>query len=207
MSKKDDMATPASRPATKDLFLDAAERLLVEVGYARITTRAVAKEAGANHGLVHYYFGSMDELFVQVFERFTQKLIERQRSKYSADIPFTEKWRTAMGYLEEDLASGYQKVWLELQALAWNNPDLRDRVKQVNGEWRAVLTDAISQAAKEYDLDTRSFPVEAITSLVMTFNIGMILERHSGVSDGHPVLLDAIDSWLESLERRREEPR
>ena len=201
------MATPASRPATKDLFLDAAERLLVEVGYARITTRAVAKEAGANHGLVHYYFGSMDELFVQVFERFTQKLIERQRSKYSADIPFTEKWRTAMGYLEEDLASGYQKVWLELQALAWNNPDLRDRVKQVNGEWRAVLTDAISQAAKEYDLDTRSFPVEAITSLVMTFNIGMILERHSGVSDGHPVLLDAIDSWLESLERRREEPR
>lgn len=201
------MATPASRPATKDLFLDAAERLLVEVGYARITTRAVAKEAGANHGLVHYYFGSMDELFVQVLERFTQKLIERQRSMYSADIPFTEKWRTAMGYLEEDLASGYQKVWLELQALAWNNPDLRDRVKHVNAEWRAVLTDAISQAAKEYDLDTRSFPVEAITSLVMTFNIGMILERHSGVSDGHLVLLDAIDAWLESLERRREEPK
>ena len=207
MTKKDDMATPASRPATKDLFLDAAERLLVEVGYARITTRAVAKEAGANHGLVHYYFGSMDELFVQVLERFTQKLIERQRSMYSADIPFTEKWRTAMGYLEEDLASGYQKVWLELQALAWNNPDLRDRVKHVNAEWRAVLTDAISQAAKEYDLDTRSFPVEAITSLVMTFNIGMILERHSGVSDGHLVLLDAIDAWLESLERRREEPK
>ena len=201
------MPKTMSRPATKDLFLDAAERLLVEVGHARITTRAVAKEAGANHGLVHYYFGSMEELFVQVLERFTSQLIERQRSMYAADIPFIDKWRAAMGYLEEDLASGYQKVWLELQALAWNNPNLRARLKHVNAEWRAVVTDAISQATKQYGLDTRSFSVESITALVMTFNLGIILERHSGVSTGHVELLDAIDTWLESLEPRREGPR
>lgn len=53
-----------------------------------------------------------------------------------------------MSYLEKDLVSGYEKVWLELQALAWNKPDLRDRVTLVNAEWRSVVTDAISQAAK-----------------------------------------------------------
>lgn len=187
--------------------MDAAERLLVRVGYAGITTRAVAEEAGANHGLVHYYFGSMDELFVQVLERFTRRLIERQRSMFAADVPFIEKWRAAMSYLEEDLASGYQKVWLELQALAWNKPHLQDRVKHVNDEWRSVVTDAISQASDVYELDTRSFPVEAITSLVMTFNLGIILERHSGVFDGHRELLDAIDRWLEFLEKGREKTR
>jgi AcrR family transcriptional regulator len=201
------MAKAAPRVETKELFLDAAERLLVRVGYAGITTRAVAEEAGANHGLVHYYFGSMDELFVQVLESFTQRLIERQRSMYSADIPFIEKWRAAMGYLGEDLASGYQKVWLELQALAWNKPHLQDRVRVVNAEWRSVVIDAISQAAKTYSLDTRSFPVEAIATLVMTFNLGIILERHSGVFDGHRELLEAIDRWLESLEKEREEGR
>ena len=39
--------------------MDAAEHLLYEVGYAGVTTRAVAEAAGVNHGLVHYYFGSM----------------------------------------------------------------------------------------------------------------------------------------------------
>ena len=201
------MAEAPTRVETKDLFLDAAERLLVRVGYARITTRAVAEEARANHGLVHYYFGSMDELFVQVLERFTQRLIDRQRKMYAADIPFVEKWRAAMTYLEEDLGSGYQKVWLELQALAWNKPDLRDRVAGVNSEWRSVLSDAISHAAKEYGLDERSFPVEALTALVMTFNLGIILERHSGVSAGHSELLAAVDRWLETMEKGREKAR
>jgi AcrR family transcriptional regulator len=199
------MATATPRVETKELLLDAAERLLVRVGYAGITTRAVAEEAGANHGLVHYYFGSMDELFVQVLESFTERLIERQRSMYSADIPFIEKWRAAMSFLEEDLASGYQKVWLELQALAWNKPHLQDRIRHVNAEWRSVVIDAISQASMAYGLDSRSFPVEAIASLVMTFNLGIILERHSGVFDGHRELIEAIDRWLESLENGREE--
>src|SRR5579864_3062598 len=95
------VVTPA-REEAEQAFLDAAERLLVSVGYANITTRKLAEEAGLNHGLVHYYFGSMQELLVQVLERFTDRLIARQRAMYAANIPFIEKWRTAMRYLEED---------------------------------------------------------------------------------------------------------
>ena len=192
-----------SRAAAETALLDAAERLLIEIGYAEISTRRLATEAGLNHGLVHYYFGSMDELFVQVLERFTHRLIERQRSMYDAPVPFIDKWRTAMRYLDEDFESGYQKVWLELQALAWNKPALRGNLARVNAEWHSVLMDAMSKAAGEYDFNTDSFPVEAIVSLTMAFNLGMILERHSGVTEGHHGLLDAIDRWLESLEEKR----
>ena len=83
------------RKATAEAFLDAAERLLVEVGHAGVSTRRLAAKAGANQGLVHYYFGSIDELFVQVLERFTERLVARQREMYAADLPFIEKWRTA----------------------------------------------------------------------------------------------------------------
>jgi AcrR family transcriptional regulator len=178
--------------------MDAAERLLVEVGYAGITTRKLAAEAGVNHGLVHYYFGSMENLFAETLERFTERLIERQRAMYSADIPFIEKWRSAMGYMDVDLESGYQKVWLELQALAMNRPELRARVAQVNGEWRAVLTEAFAKAMDEYGLE--GLDVHAVVSLVMTFNLGIILERHTGIFEGHRELLAAIDAWLQSLE-------
>ncbi|HEU5441905.1 MAG TPA: helix-turn-helix domain-containing protein [Ktedonobacterales bacterium] len=194
------MAEPEVHISTEEAFLDAAERLLVEIGYAKITTRRLAVEAGANHGLIHYYFGSMEQLFVRVLERFTDRLIERQRAMYAAPMPFTEKWRMAMRYLDEDRASGYQKIWLELQALAWNRPELADRVALVRLRWADVLREALGKAMAEYGLDTARFPVAAIAALVGTFNEGVMLERLSGISEGHGELLAMIDRWLVSLE-------
>jgi TetR/AcrR family transcriptional regulator len=189
-----------SREAIKGRFLDAAERLLIDEGYAAITTRRVAVEAGANHGLIHYYFGSMDELLARVLERFTERLVERQRAMYSADVPFREKWETAWRFQEEDLEAGYPKIWLELQAASWNRSDLRDRVARVNAEWRTVLTEAFSNAAREYGLDRRQFPVEALVSLMMTFGQGYALERLVGIDEGHRALLAWIGKWLKNLE-------
>jgi AcrR family transcriptional regulator len=182
-----------SRVDMEERFLDAAERLLVDVGFAGITTRRLAEEAGANHGLVHYYFGSMEQLLVRVLERFTERLIARQRAMYAADAPFVDKWRRAMQYLDEDFASGYQKVWLELQALSWNRPELRDCVARVHGEWRDVLLEAFAQAQREHELD---IPVDALVSLVMTFNEGIMLERLTGFDSGQRQLLAWIDGWL-----------
>jgi AcrR family transcriptional regulator len=189
------VTTPSvSRRETEDAFLDAAERLLVSVGHAGISTRALAQEAGANHGLVHYYFGSMENLLARVLERFTERMIERQRAMYAAPgVPFVEKWRHAMRYLDADRE--YQKVWFELNALAWNRPELRERVAHVNAEWRAVLRAAFADLGVD-------MPLEALVSLVITFNEGIILERLSGIETGQAELLDWIDGWLE----RRESP-
>jgi AcrR family transcriptional regulator len=182
----------AARTAAEEALLDAAERLLAEVGYAGITTRRLAQEAAVNHGLVHYYFGSNENLLVQTLERFTGRLIARQRELYAADLPFAEKWRTAMRYLVADDVS-YQKIWLELQALAWNNPDIKARLVTVNAEWRAVLIDAFEQPRRELGIE---IPLEALVSLVMTFNLGLIIERLGGVETGHRELLDWIEQWI-----------
>ena len=183
-----------ARSAAEEALLDAAERLLVEVGHAGITTRKLADAAGVNNGLVHYYFGSVENLLVRALERFTERMIERQRELYASDEPFVEKWRTAMRYLvAEDVT--YEKVWLELQAMAWNDPDLRERLVKVNAEWRAVLTDAFREPHRELGID---MPLEALVSLVITFNLGIIVERLGGIETGHAELLDWIDEWLSS---------
>ena len=197
-------AQPSTRAETEDAFLDAAERLLIEVGYSGISTRRLAEEAGANHGLVHYYFGSMENLFVRVLERFTERLVARQREMYSrTDMSGVEKWKTAMGYLESDLAAGYPKIWLELQALGWNRPDIAARVTEVNREWRDVLTDAFDRMLGEYGLDRERFPLAALVSLVMTFNEGIMVERLSGISSGHRDLMEMVGRWLEALEEAK----
>lgn len=194
------MANPqtAPRPKPEEALLDAAERLLVEVGYAGITTRRLAAEASVNQGLVHYYYGSLENLLVQVLERFTARMIERQRTMYAAEMPFIEKWRTAMRYLVAD--SDYQKVWWELQALAWNRPELREHVARVDDEWRAVLTEAFAEPHERYGVE---LPLEALVSLVITFNAGVILERLAGITTGHQELLDWIDGWIERKEKEQ----
>jgi AcrR family transcriptional regulator len=181
-----------ARVAAEEALLDAAERLLVDVGYAGITTRRLAEAAGVNHGLVHYYFGSNENLLVRALERFTERLIVRQREMYAADVPFIEKWRTAMRYLiSEDVT--YEKIWLELQALAWNNAAVRARLERVDAEWRAVLTEAFEEPHRELGIE---IPLDALVTLVITFNIGIMVERLGGIETGHAELLDWIDAWL-----------
>jgi AcrR family transcriptional regulator len=182
-----------AREAAEDALLDAAEQLLIDVGYAGVTTRRLAEKAGVNHGLVHYYFGSIENLLVRTLERFTERLITRQRELYAAELPFLEKWRTAMRYLtSEDV--GYEKIWLELQALSWNDPELRERLAQVNDEWRSVLLEAFDQPRRDYGID---MPLDALVSLVMTFNLGIILERLGGIDTGHRELLEWIERRLD----------
>jgi TetR/AcrR family transcriptional regulator len=188
------VTTKAARSAAEEALLDAAERLLVDIGYAGITTRRLAEEAGVNHGLVHYYFGSNENLLVRALERFTDRLIARQRELYEGEGPLIDKWRTAMRYLlSEDVT--YEKAWAELQALAWNHPEIRERLARVNAEWRTVLTDAFREPHRELGIE---MPLDALVSLVMTFNIGIMVERLGDIEAGHRELLDWIDQWLSS---------
>jgi AcrR family transcriptional regulator len=194
MTKTAVEARTSARVAAEEALLDAAERLLVDVGHAGITTRKLAEEAGVNHGLVHYYFGSNENLLARALERFTERLIERQRELYASEEPFVDKWRTAMRYLVGEDQT-YEKVWLELQALAWNDAELRARLARVNEEWRAVLTEAFAEPHRELGIE---LPLDALVSLVMTFNIGIMVERLGGVDTGHRELLDWIEEWLSS---------
>src|SRR3954470_6183822 len=172
MTKSLQATKTSARATAEEALFDAAERLLVDVGYAGITTRRLAEEAGVNHGLVHYYFGSNQNLLLQMLERFTARLIARQEALYAADAPYVEKWRTAMAHLMSDDVA-YEKVWLELQAMGWNNAELRGRLARVNDEWRRVLTQAFEVPHRELGM---TMPLEAFVSLVMTFNIGIMVE-------------------------------
>ena len=64
----------------------------------------------------------------------------------------------------------------------------------MNEEWRQVLREAFEQPRVEYGLE---IPLEALVSLVMTFNLGVMLERLGGIDTGHRELLDWIERRLD----------
>lgn len=176
--------------------MNAAERILVREGHAGVTTRRVSAEAGVNQGLIHYYFGSLDELFVRVFERFTERLLERQRALYASDQPFLQTWRQAMAYLDQDVADGYQKIWGELYSRALNAPSLRPRLTKAYAQWRDVLRAGLRRGYDEHGLAGLGLSLESWVTLVITFNAGLGMEQLAGVRTGHRELLADIDRWL-----------
>lgn len=191
---------PADRHATAEALLDATERILARDGAAGLSTRRIAAEAGQTHGLIRYHFGSVEELLIRTLQRGTERILARQRQLYAGEGPFIDKWRTAMGYLQDDLAGPFPKLAGELIALGWNEPAYRDALRQMMEGFTEMLGEAVEGALGEYDLE--GVDVTALATLVRTFQLGMLVEGLAGIDTGHDRLLGAIDAWLEQLPRR-----
>jgi AcrR family transcriptional regulator len=184
--------------------MDAAERLLYEVGYAGVTTRAVAEAAGVNHGLVHYYFGSMEELLTQTLERFVEELALALEALYAdPNLTFSEKWRLGSQFWVDEPTSRFPKILLELLAMGWNMPDLRTHLTEVHARFRGIFEHHFGQALRDYGLDETQFPLKVIVAAVTSFQLGLIVEGLSGVEEGHQELLDWIQRWIDELEAER----
>ncbi len=91
----DGLVTDASAPPTRRRrarLVEAAEQLLLEEGYAAVTSRRVAAKAGLKPQLVHYYFRTMDDLFVEVFRRRAEENLARFERAVAADGSLRSLW-------------------------------------------------------------------------------------------------------------------
>jgi AcrR family transcriptional regulator len=187
--------------------MDAAERLLYEVGYAGVTTRAVAESAGVRPGLVHYYFGSMEELLTQTLERFVDQLATAVDALYAdPNLSFADKWRLGSQFWVEEPTSHFPKVLMELLAVGWNLPALNARLTNVHARFRAIFEHHFGQALRHYNLDENQYPLKVIVAAVTSFQLGLIVEGLSDVHEGHQELLDWIQRWVDNLEARAAPP-
>ncbi|MCJ7600062.1 MAG: TetR/AcrR family transcriptional regulator, partial [Desulfobulbaceae bacterium] len=59
----DNMATYETSLKTREALINAAGELAAEVGFASVSTRAIAVLAKENAGSIHYHFGSKEKLF------------------------------------------------------------------------------------------------------------------------------------------------
>lgn len=131
-------------------LLKAARRVLLEQGYAGLSTRAVAAEAGTQMSQIRYHFGSKQGMVLSLFEYMNAALIDRQAATFhQPDLTISQKWDRACDYLEIDLASGYVRVLQELTAVGWSNPIIGDAVRQAIAQWQALIVEQVK------DLETQ----------------------------------------------------
>ncbi|GAC1665468.1 MAG: hypothetical protein NVS9B8_06450 [Candidatus Limnocylindrales bacterium] len=133
---------------TRMAILAAARAVLLEDGYANLSTRRVADAADVPLSQIHYHFGSKQHLILGVLAAQNERLLERQAEMYSGPEPLWVRWQRACDFLEVDLETGYIRILQELIAAGWSDPELAASVREQLGKWFALLT-AVAQRTSD----------------------------------------------------------
>lgn len=153
-------------------LLDAAKRVLMAEGYAGLSTRAVATEAGTQMSQIRYHFGSKEGMVLALFEYMNDALIARQAETFHrTDLSVSQKWARACDYLEEDLASGYVRVLQELMAVGWSNPAVGDAVRRAIAQWQGLILELVREVERQTG-SLGPFRAEEIATLIGAAFIG-----------------------------------
>jgi AcrR family transcriptional regulator len=186
--------------ATRAQILNAARELLREDGYAGATTRAVADRAEVRLSLVHYHFGGKGPLLAALLEEENARLLARQRGLYESDEPLADKWRSACGYLREDLDSGYVRILWELWAAGLADEELARRWREAMTGWRDLLTSVVASWAAEAGVELPMSP-RALATLVANAFQGAEVELLAGVTEDEAPHFEAFEVVAGLIER------
>jgi AcrR family transcriptional regulator len=135
---------------TRSRILAAAKGALLDVGYAKLSTRGIAEAARVPLSQIHYHFGSKQNLMLAVLSSENRLRLGRQTAMYEADLPLWKQWLQACDFFDDDLESGYVRVLLEMTAAGWSDPEIADAVSAEVGGWFDLLADVARRASERF---------------------------------------------------------
>jgi AcrR family transcriptional regulator len=183
----------APEAKNRGLLLDAAEQLMLEEGYAAVTSRRLASKAGLKPQLVHYYFRTMEELFLEVFRRRAEEGLLIQAAALNSPQPLWALWRFGTD-------PAFTRISMEFMALANHRKELRAEIAYYAERFRDEQRQAVTAALQRYGVDSRDMPPAVWTVLMTSLSRFLVLEQSIGVSGGHAETVELVEGYLRRLE-------
>jgi AcrR family transcriptional regulator len=182
---------------TRHQLLDAAEVLLLRDGYPAVTSRRVGAEAGVNPALVHYHFGSIDDLLLVVYRRRVDEGVARLRRVLDDPQPLWALWE----YNRDPRGTAFT---MEFVALANHRPAIRAEIAASASKVRDLQVDALDRILRGYGIARRECPPLVASVLLSSVSRYLVLEEQAlGITDGH----DQTVSFVQGFLRKYEGPR
>ena len=178
---------------TRGLLLDAAEQLMLEEGYAAVTSRRVAEKAALKPQLVHYYFRTMDDLFLAAFRRRAEEGLEAQAQVLQARQPLWALWRFSI-----DPAA--TAITMEFIALANHRKALKAEIAYYAERFREEQRKALSMVLDRYGIDPVEVPPLVWSVLMTSVSRVLVIEQALGMSAGHAETIEFVERYLHRLE-------
>jgi AcrR family transcriptional regulator len=174
--------------ATRMALVDATEQLLREQGFAAITSRMIAAKAALKPQLIHYYFDSMDDLYLAVFRRGAEQDLERLRAAKTEKHPLRALWK-----LSTDPKSA--RFATEFITIANHSDAVRAEISLYAKKRRELQTEIIAEQLAAHGVEPRLPPV-ATAMLVENVARGLLLESALDISLGHEEMTTFVEACL-----------
>jgi AcrR family transcriptional regulator len=184
----------AADSKTRSLLIEAAQALMMRDGYAAVTSRRVAAEAGVKPQLVHYYFRSMDDLFLEVFRSQASAGIDRFVHAMDVHRSLRTMWRFGT-----DLQGAAFNV--EFVALANHRKEIRDEIARYASRFRQLQLEAIAAILDDHGVSADQCPPIVVLLAMTGVTQIMALEQVLGVTDGHAEMQAFVEAWIDEAER------
>ena len=182
---------------TRARLLDAAEALMLDEGYAAVTSRRVAARAELKPQLVHYYFRTMDDLFLALYRRRAEQGLERQARALAEEQPLWALW---------DLSRDPRgtAVTMEFTALANHRKAIRAEITASAERYRAEQARGIASVFERYEIAS-DVPVPLACSVLLTAVSRFLVIEHEtlGMSTGHDETVAYVEQLIRGLEGDR----
>lgn len=188
--------SPVDDSATRTALLDAAAALMLDEGYAAVTTRRLAQRAGVNNGLVSYYFGTMDGLFIELFRRGAEQSLARLRQVLRSPQPLWELWELTHDFTDNSLT-------MEFIALANHRKAIKAEITEYSRTFRTLQLDALSSVVGGYGLDSGRWPPSVLILAMAAISRFLHMEDAFDMHVGHAEMVAAIEREITALEGRR----
>jgi AcrR family transcriptional regulator len=180
------------REATREALIEATAQIMLDEGYAAATSRRVAAKAGVKAALVHYYFPSMDDLFVAVLRDKAEVNLARQREAIAEARPLHALWQ---------LNSAHDaQLFTEFLAMANHRKAIRSEIVSYAMRFRDLEEGVVTLALKARGVDLELFP-PVVMSMIMGGLARILLhEEGLGISRRHYEATAFIERCLDRFE-------
>ncbi|MFO1284261.1 MAG: TetR/AcrR family transcriptional regulator [Burkholderiales bacterium] len=135
-------------PARRRALRSAAARLFRETGYAGATVRDIARAVGIQSGSIFYYYGSKEDILVDVMDEGMSRFVRAAERPAGAPPPPRERLRSMIvGHLEA-LHGRSDEVAVVLSEWRSLSPASRRRIVKLRDRVDAMWDEALGDAAK-----------------------------------------------------------
>ncbi len=190
------MGTESSQ--TRARILNVTETIMVNDGYAAVSSRRIAKDAGVTAALVHYYFGTLDELFLEILRRRVDQGLERQRRLLtSSSRPLHAVWELVRNNARTGLV-------LEFMSLANHRKVIRTELAAYSEAFRSAQFELIADRVDRSAVESGGIPLLELLVLINAVGENLVLEQSIGMDLGHLGTAVIVEQFLERIEPETE---
>jgi AcrR family transcriptional regulator len=179
---------------SRGALLDATEQIMLEEGYAAVSSRRIAERADLKPQLVHYYFRTMDDLFLAAFRRRAEIGLEHLTNALDSGDPLRALW--AFG---DDPTS--TALNMEFVALANHRKSIRSEIARYAELFRTRQAAALATVMEEQGIDTDRFPPIAVMCVMTSVAQILVLEESLGIDAGHAETRALVRRFLDGSDR------